>query len=153
MKLKNRKNASTSNGAKNETKKNETKKPFTQMLKEDLFKVIWLVLYIMVVTGILYVTYSILPILFSYMYSAIGILIGIDFTSLSNADLAYWLLISLSVGSVFIALFVMLYKKIFSFLTAKMFVKHVLRKGLKEKSVNETSDIIDINCKNSERSN
>jgi hypothetical protein len=97
MKLKNRKNASTSNGAKNETKKNETKKPFTQMLKEDLFKVIWLVLYIMVVTGILYVTYSILPILFSYMYSAIGILIGIDFTSLSNADLAYWLLISLSV--------------------------------------------------------
>jgi hypothetical protein len=141
MKLKNRKNASTSNEAKN----NETRKPFTQMLKEDLFKVIWLVLYLTVVAFILYISYSILPILFSYAYSAIGILIGIDFTSLSNADLAYWLLISLSVGAVFIALLVMLYKKLFAFITDKMFVKHVLRKGLQKDE--KSSNIININDK------
>lgn len=126
MKLfKNQKDASTSN---------EAKKPLGQLLKEDLFKALWLTSYLLLMFSILYVLYSALPVFFSYMYSAVGMIIGVDFSSLSTADLVFWAMVSISTGLVFIALLVMMLKKLFGSLTRKMVVNHVFKKMNKESS-------------------
>lgn len=119
-----KKDSSTSDKAKN----NKDKRPLGQLLKEDLLKVLWLTTYMLLMFSIIYVLYSILPALFSYMYSTVGLMIGVDFTSLSTADLVFWAMISISTGLVFIALLVMALKKLFGWLTRKMIVNHVFKK-------------------------
>lgn len=133
--LKNHKN-------KNASTSNEAKKPLGQLLKEDLFKALWLLLYISIISIIIYVVYSVLPIAFSYMYSAVGMIIGVDFSLLSTADLMFWAMVSISTGLVFILLFVALFKKFFIWLTRKTIVNHVFKK-----TINESSKVIELKSK------
>lgn len=144
MKLfKHNKNASTPNEAKTKETKTKETKPLGQMMKKDLFRIIWLTLYLFVIFLILYVLYSTLPVFFSYTYSSVGSLIGVNFASVSVADLIFWLMISLSVGLVFIGLLLMALRKLFGFLTYRMFVKHVLNKD----TIKDSSKIISMSDK------
>lgn len=127
MKLK--KHTNTSKPNKPDKSNKSEKKPLSQMIKADFIKLCWIALYMMIIFIIVYVVYSILPIMFSYVYSATGLLIGIDFTSMSNADLTYWALISLSVGAVIAAFVVILLYKAFGAITKKIIGKHVLKKS------------------------
>ena len=129
-----KRNASTSSEA------IETKRPLGQMLKEDFFKAIWLVLYIMLMTAIVYVLFSALPVIFSYAYTSIALVMGLDLSALSQADLTFWQMVSLSTGAIFIGLLIIALKKFFGWLTNKMIVKHVLKKS-------EFSNIIELKGK------
>lgn len=118
----------------------EAEKPLRQMLKEDFFKSLWLLAYIFLIFSIIYVLFSALPILFSYAYTSIGLIMGLDLSALSQADLIFWQMVSLSTGAVFIGLVIILLKKFFGWLTYKMIAKHVLKKS-------EFSNIIELKGK------
>ena len=105
----------------------KTKAPLKQLLKEDFFKLTWTILYVIIVLLIVYVIYSVLPIFFSYMYASVGSVVGFDFTSMSTADLIYWLMISLSVGAVVVACVVKILFGLMNIVTNRIFVKHVLK--------------------------
>lgn len=129
-----RQDASTSNEAK------ETKIPLGQMMKEDFFKAIWTLLYLIISVSIIYVLFSALPVMFSYAYTSIALVMGLDLSALSQADLTFWQMVSLSTGAVFIGLLIIALKKFFGWLTNKMIVKHVLKKS-------EFSNIIELKGK------
>lgn len=129
-----KRNASTTNEA------IETKKPLSQMLKEDFFKAVWVLTYIILMASIIYILFSALPVAFSYAYTSIGLIIGLDLSALSQADLTFWQMVSLSTGAVFIGLAIIVLKKFFGWLTNKIIVKHVLKKS-------EFSNIIELKGK------
>lgn len=129
-----KRNASTSNEA------IETKKPLSQMLKDDFFKSVWFLAYIILMVSIIYILFSALPIAFSYAYTSIGLVMGLDLSALSQADLTFWQMVALSTGAVFIGLLISALKKFFKWLTDKMIVKHVLKKS-------EFSNIIELKGK------
>lgn len=126
--------ASTSNEA------NDIKIPLSQMLKNDFFKALWLFAYLLLCTAIIYILFSALPIAFSYAYTSIGLVMGLDLSALSQADLTFWQMVALSTGAVFIGLLISALKKFFKWLTDKMIVKHVLKKS-------EFSNIIELKGK------
>lgn len=111
-----------------ENKDSGQSKTIGTLLKEDFFRVIWAALYLFAIGFMAYVTYSMLPFLFSYMYTSIGALIGMDYANAGNADLLYWGMISLSVGAVAVAIISTVLYKFCAWISRKMVVKHVLRK-------------------------
>lgn len=119
---------------------NEAKTPLSQMLKEDFFKALWLLMYIFLIFFIIYLLFSALPVIFSYAYTSIALIMGLDLSALTQANLVFWQMVSLSTGAVFIGLLIIALKKFFGWLTNKMIVKHVLKKS-------EFSNIIELKGK------
>ena len=119
---------------KNSDSKTE-KKPLGQMLKEDVFKLVWITLYVAIIVTIAYVLHTFLTIGFAYLYPSIGALLGIDFTNATNVDVAFWLLVSLSVGSIVVFFLIKVLNILFTKITRAILGKHVFKKT-------ETSEIV-----------
>jgi hypothetical protein len=119
---------------------NKIEKSIGQMIKDDFFKTLWLLGYMVVIALITYGLFSALPMFFAYVYTYIGLNIGLDVTSASQTDLVYWQMISLSTGAVFAGLIFIVAKKCFGLVTRKMFVKHILKKS-------EISNIVKLEAK------
>ena len=122
MKLK--RNTTTTNTSDNQT----TDKTFGQIVKADIIKFLWLVLYVGSVFMIFSACYAFLPGLFAYMYSSLGVMLGIDFNNTNVAELQFWTMCGLSTGAVFVFFIIAFLKTVLSKLTDKIVRKHVFIK-------------------------
>ena len=101
------------------------------LIKNDLLRLFWLLMYSIVTCGIIYMLYISLPFLFSRMYASVGSLIGVDFSNLTLPDLAFWVMVSVSVGLVFIIVIAALLLQLIKLLTSKILVTRVIKRKLK----------------------
>lgn len=101
------------------------------LIKNDLLRLFWLLMYSIVTCGIVYMLYISLPFLFSRMYASVGSLIGVDFSNLTLPDLAFWVMVSVSVGLVFIIVIAALLLQLIKLLTSKILVTRVIKRKLK----------------------
>lgn len=102
-----------------------------KMIKRDLIRILWILLYAAINGAIFYILFVLLPLLFSYMYTSIGVFIGIDFSNMTTPDLVFWALISISVGLVFVIIIALIVFKMIKWLTDKLIVKRVIKYKVK----------------------
>lgn len=123
--MKFRKNTNTTTNTTTQETKN---KSLGKVIKADVIKLLWLMLYVGTIVIILTACYSFLPGFFAYMYSSIGVLLGIDFNNTNVAELQFWNMCGLSTGAVFVFVIIMFLKAILSKLTNAIVRKHVFNK-------------------------
>jgi len=103
-----------------------------KVLKRDFVRLLWTIVYVVVILISAMFIVSIMPTLFAYLYSACGNIIGIDFTKATNADLAFWVMCSLSTGSIIIVFTISWIKKLLTKWTNVIINKHVVIKSEKD---------------------
>lgn len=99
-----------------------------KMIKHDIIKMLWVLLYTFIIAFILYFTFSAIPFLFSYMYTSVGTLIGVDFSNMTAPDLIFWGLVSMSTGLIFVILIALMEFTLIKILTKNIVLKHVIHK-------------------------
>lgn len=121
---------------KNKSEKKDLNEPndlsVGKMIKRDLMRILWILLYASINGALFYMLFAMLPFLFSYMYSSIGVFIGIDFSNMTAPDLVFWALISISVGLVFVIIIALIVFKMIKWLTDKLIVKRVIKYKVKK---------------------
>ena len=110
---------------KKKTNDSKDSKPLLQLIKEDICKVLWFTLYVGIIGIIAYFLHTFLTIGFAYLYPSLGALIGIDFTTATTVDVAFWLLVSISVGAIVVFFLIKVLNIMFTKITKAILGKHV----------------------------
>lgn len=110
---------------------NVSKVPLTKAIKNDIIKLLWIIIYASVILLALMIIISFTPAICAYAYSSIGAILGVNFSSISVVDVAFWGLCSLTTGAIIVPFVVMGLKKLLNKWTYVIITKHVTNKKVK----------------------